>query len=101
MSHNNSLIECSQSCEIEYDPEFGMGDQMFTDLALSRDGMEEYHAKFSTDSLAQRLSVMVLQRSVWPFGALRKVMDLPPAVNYSSFCLATFSLILLDRCKLS
>ncbi|KAH9971854.1 hypothetical protein BGW80DRAFT_1318812, partial [Lactifluus volemus] len=28
----------------EYDPEFGMGDHMFRDLALLRDAMAEYHA---------------------------------------------------------
>ena len=29
----------------DYDPEFGMGEDMFKDLALSRVGMREYHFK--------------------------------------------------------
>ncbi|OAX36818.1 Cullin-domain-containing protein [Rhizopogon vinicolor AM-OR11-026] len=64
-----------------YDPEFGMGDHMFNDLALSRDSMREYHARIADDSSAQKLSVMVLQRSVWPFVALKKDVDLPPSMQ--------------------
>ena len=29
----------------DYDPEFGMGGDVFKDLALSRVGMREYHSK--------------------------------------------------------
>jgi cullin-4 len=65
----------------EYDPEFGMGDHMFNDLALSRDIMREYHARIADDSRAQKLSVMVLQRSVWPFVTRKKDVELPPAVS--------------------
>jgi cullin-4 len=72
----------SDGYEIEYDPEFGVGDHMFTDLALSREGMGEYHEKSTMNSLGQKLSVMVLQRSVWPFGVLRKSLDLPLAVSH-------------------
>lgn len=65
----------------DYDPEFGMGDHMFNDLALSRDIMREYHSRIADDSPAQHLSVMVLQRSVWPFVARKKDVDLPPSVS--------------------
>jgi cullin-4 len=64
----------------EYDPEFGMGDHMFNDLALSREMMAEYHSKHS-DDLARKLSVMVLQQSFWPFAPRKTTVDLPPAVS--------------------
>ncbi|KAH7884113.1 Cullin-4B [Phlebopus sp. FC_14] len=64
----------------KYDPEFGMGDHMFNDLALSRDILREFHNRISGSSSAQRLSVMVLQRSVWPFAARKKDVDLPPTM---------------------
>ncbi|KAG1746967.1 Cullin family-domain-containing protein [Suillus lakei] len=74
----------------KYDPEFGMGDHMFNDLALSRDIMREYYARIRDDSSAQKLSVMVLQRSVWPFLARTKDVDLPSWMqadlnNYTTF----------------
>ncbi|KAG1741864.1 Cullin family-domain-containing protein [Suillus paluster] len=74
----------------KYDPEFGMGDHMFNDLALSRDIMREYHARIGDESSAQNLSVMVLQRSVWPFLARKKDVDLPfwmqaDLNNYTTF----------------
>ncbi|GJE92100.1 cullin-domain-containing protein [Phanerochaete sordida] len=58
----------------EYDPEFGMGDHMFTDLALSRDLTAEYRARKGGDA---KLSLMVLQRSVWPFTARTQDVVLP------------------------
>ncbi|KAG6330007.1 hypothetical protein ID866_9082 [Astraeus odoratus] len=61
-----------------YDPEFGMGDHMFNDLALSRDILREYRNRFPEDSQRHRLSVMILQRSVWPFAARKKGVDLLP-----------------------
>ncbi|KAH7907189.1 Cullin-4B [Hygrophoropsis aurantiaca] len=61
----------------DYDPEFGMGDHMFTDLQLSRDSMKEFHRKYDTDRSAHKLTVMVLQRGVWPFSARKKDIDLP------------------------
>jgi cullin-4 len=64
-----------------YDPEFSMGDHMFNDLSLSREAMREYHSKLERESPAQRLSVMVLQRSVWPFAARKTDIDLPPSVS--------------------
>ncbi|EMD41477.1 hypothetical protein CERSUDRAFT_110046 [Gelatoporia subvermispora B] len=77
----------------QYDPEFGMGDHMFTDLALSRDLMREYidhRTRVGDPSSAQRLSVMVLQRSFWPFAARKHDVDLPVAmqeelIKYSAF----------------
>jgi hypothetical protein len=38
------LGDSHTSCDTDYDPEFGMGDHMFRDLALSCDAMAEYHA---------------------------------------------------------
>lgn len=74
----------------KYDPEFGMGDHMFNDLALSRDIMREYHARITDGSTAQKLSVMVLQRSVWPFRERKTDVDLPSSMqaelnNYTTF----------------
>lgn len=66
---------------IEYDPEFGMGDHMFTDLALSRDTMKAFLSGKEPDHPAQKLSVMVLQQSVWPFTSRKKEADLPPSVS--------------------
>ncbi|KAL4069083.1 Cullin family-domain-containing protein [Scleroderma citrinum] len=60
-----------------YDPEFGMGDHMFNDLALSRDILREYRNRLPDDN-SMHLSVMVLQRSVWPFAARKKDVDLLP-----------------------
>ncbi|GBE81488.1 hypothetical protein SCP_0312170 [Sparassis crispa] len=69
-----------------YDPEFGMGDRMFNDLALSRDSMREYieHRERlgdDDDASTHKLSVMVLQRSSWPFAARTHDIDLPPAMQ--------------------
>jgi cullin-4 len=58
-----------------------MGDHMFNDLALSRDIMREYHARITGGSTAQKLSVMVLQRSVWPFRERKTDVDLPSSVS--------------------
>ncbi|KAA1475398.1 Cullin-4B [Dentipellis sp. KUC8613] len=65
----------------QYDPDFSMGDQMFTDLALSREAMREYHGKLPKDSPAQNLNVMVLQRGVWPFSARKADITLPPSMQ--------------------
>ncbi|KAI9450503.1 Cullin-4B [Lactarius psammicola] len=54
----------------DYDPEFGMGDHMFRDLALSRDSMAEYHKRLGPERAAeQKLTTMVLQQSFWPFSS--------------------------------
>lgn len=58
-----------------------MGDHMFQDLALSRDLTREFHAKTIGGGSAEKLSVMVLQRSFWPFSAKQKEdLDLPANV---------------------
>ncbi|KAI5997761.1 hypothetical protein EDC04DRAFT_2909509 [Pisolithus marmoratus] len=59
-----------------YDPEFGMGDHMFNDLALSRDLLYEYRNRLPEGVSQRKLYVMVLQRSYWPLAA-RKDVDLP------------------------
>ncbi|KAH9836648.1 Cullin-domain-containing protein [Rhodofomes roseus] len=68
----------------EYDPEFSMGDHMFNDLALSRDLMREYNeqrTRLGYGEAMQKLSVMVLQRSFWPFAARKHDVDLPPTMQ--------------------
>jgi len=65
----------------EYDPEFGQGDHMFNDLALSREFLREFHNRISETSSARKLSVMVLQRSVWPFAVRKKDVDLLPSMQ--------------------
>ena len=67
---------------LDYDPEFGMGEEMFKDLALSREAMLEYHSKLPEDNAGQFLTAMVLQRSAWPFTALKHTVDLPPNVKF-------------------
>ena len=54
-----------------------MGEEMFKDLALSRDMMHDFHDKLPANDLARRLTVMVLQRSAWPFAARKTDIDLP------------------------
>lgn len=65
----------------EYDPEFGMGEDMFKDLALSREAMRDYHSKLAEKSQGHKLSVMVLQRSAWPFTVQKASVDLPQNVR--------------------
>ncbi|EGN94205.1 hypothetical protein SERLA73DRAFT_97075 [Serpula lacrymans var. lacrymans S7.3] len=75
---------------IEYDPEFDMGDQMFKDLALSRETMREFHSRIADDSSASKLTVMVLQRSAWPFVARQIDTDLPPSMQSDISSFSTF-----------
>ncbi|KAJ3517835.1 hypothetical protein NLJ89_g253 [Agrocybe chaxingu] len=65
----------------QYDPEFGMGEEMFKDLALSRESMRDYHSKLPEDSPGRKLNAMVLQRSAWPFSVQKHSVDLPPAMQ--------------------
>ncbi|KAJ6604271.1 Cullin family-domain-containing protein [Mycena vulgaris] len=51
----------------EYDPDFSAGEELFNDLALSREAMVEYHAKLPPDSDGRKLSVMVLKQGAWPY----------------------------------
>ncbi|KAI0249475.1 Cullin-4B [Lactifluus subvellereus] len=76
----------------EYDPEFGMGDHMFRDLALSRDAMGEYHQCLGPERAAeQKLTAMVLQQSFWPFSS-RKAQDvvIPGPMQRELDAFATF-----------
>ncbi|KAI0344167.1 Cullin-domain-containing protein [Trametopsis cervina] len=64
----------------QYDPEFSMGDQMFTDLSLSRDLMKEYlqpRVGALVDTTHHKVTVMVLQHSVWPFAGRKENVALP------------------------
>ncbi|KAJ3485804.1 hypothetical protein NLI96_g4680 [Meripilus lineatus] len=85
------LLEKSASDDIEksllkklkelYDSEFGMGDHMFNDLALSRDTMRDYNEhrqRLGDAPESQNLTAMVLQRSFWPFAARTHVAGLLP-----------------------
>lgn len=87
---------------VDYDPEFGMGEEMFKDLALSRESMREYHSKLDEDSPGQKLNAMVLQRSAWPFTVQKHSVDLPPNVRFishSSWTSLLFLPVTLPRCK--
>jgi cullin-4 len=72
------------------DPEFGMGDHMFTDLALSRDTMKEFLSEKDGGHPSHKLSVMVLQQSVWPFSARKHDVDLPPSMQNQLISYALF-----------
>ena len=69
---------------LDYDPQFGMGEEMFKDLALSRESMREYHSKLDENSPGQKLNGIVLQRSAWPFTVQKHTVDLPPNVRLIS-----------------
>jgi hypothetical protein len=60
---------------LEYDHEFGKGDDMFRDLTLSRDLTADFHREKGP----RNLSVMVLQHSAWPVYK-RVSFDLPTSV---------------------
>ncbi|RXW22215.1 hypothetical protein EST38_g3647 [Candolleomyces aberdarensis] len=61
----------------KYDPEFGIGEDMFKDLTLSKEMMKDYHARQRKESLANKLNAIVLQRSAWPFSVTKQLVDLP------------------------
>lgn len=65
----------------DYDPEFGMGEEMFKDLALSKDSIHDYHFKLPTNDPGHKLNAIVLKRSAWPFSVQKRTVDLPPAVS--------------------
>ncbi|KAG6828744.1 hypothetical protein H0H92_006882 [Tricholoma furcatifolium] len=65
----------------QYDPEFGMGEDMFKDLALSRESMRDYHSKLPSGNAGHKLTVMTLQRSAWPFTVSKSSVDLPPSMQ--------------------
>ncbi|KII86249.1 hypothetical protein PLICRDRAFT_55976 [Plicaturopsis crispa FD-325 SS-3] len=68
-----------QRLKEQYDPDFGMGDNMFKDLALSRGYMEKY--RDADPQTTGKLNVMVLQRSFWPLVAQKSDVDLPPSMQ--------------------
>ena len=78
-----------------------MGEDMFKDLSLSKEAMTEYHAKLPSTSFGQRLSVMVLQRSAWPFTVTKKSVDLPISVRFPSFAFLYYATHRFVRCKRS
>ncbi|KAJ7102296.1 Cullin family-domain-containing protein [Mycena belliarum] len=66
----------------EYDPAFSLGEEMFSDLALSREAMVEYHSKLPSDSEGRRLSVMVLKQGAWPYSKQDDTLpSLPPNMH--------------------
>ena len=83
----------------EYDPEFGMGDHMFNDLALSRELLREYRDKITMESSPHQLSVMVLQQSVWPFAVRKTSCDLPPYVSESLWSRLQITTVVLIICQ--
>ena len=76
-----SCGRCAHDKPPEYDPEFEDCNNMFTDLALSRDLTAEYRGKRNGDA---KLSVMILQRSVWPFTVRTMDAALPVWVSPSA-----------------
>ncbi|KAK7047188.1 hypothetical protein VNI00_006854 [Paramarasmius palmivorus] len=56
-----------------YDAEFDQAQNMFTDLELAKEMMEDYHSKLPPDDPSRRLWVTVLQTSAWPFSTNRKI----------------------------
>ncbi|KDQ30201.1 hypothetical protein PLEOSDRAFT_1035820 [Pleurotus ostreatus PC15] len=66
---------------IEYDAEFGMAEDMFKDLSLSRDMMRDFHDSLSAESAGRSLTAMVLQRSAWPFAVPKTTIDLLPQMQ--------------------
>ncbi|KAF4584577.1 hypothetical protein EYR40_004576 [Pleurotus pulmonarius] len=85
------LLEKSASDDIEkdmlkklkdqYDAEFGMAEDMFKDLSLSRDMMRDFHGSLSPESAGRTLTAMVLQRSAWPFAVPKTTIDLLPQMQ--------------------
>ncbi|KAJ7770835.1 Cullin family-domain-containing protein [Mycena maculata] len=74
----------------QYDPEFSMGEEMFSDLRLSREAMVEYHSKLAPDSEGQKLSVMVLKQGAWPYSQQSPGVELPPNMQQELNAYAAF-----------
>lgn len=75
----NFVVKLITSRLTGYDPEFGKGEEMFKDLALSNDLLADYHEKYPMDN---SFSVMVLQESQWPYTAKQgSHVDLSPEVR--------------------
>jgi len=69
-----------------YDPEFGKGNDMFKDIALSQDLLDEYRTKSSGND--EKMSAMVLKFSTWPFKKYEGTVNLPAEM---STALASFT----------
>ncbi len=79
-----------------------MGDHMFKDLELSRGLMKEYtehRERQGEESTQQKMSVMVLQRSFWPFTTRKEDADIPAWVSRFSHLGDNILFGLLNRCK--
>lgn len=63
----------------DYDPEFGKGNDMFKDMALSRDLMEEYLSNVAGAN--DKVSLTVLKFSSWPFAKYDGSVNLPTEVD--------------------
>ena len=83
---NDIEQEMLKKLKNDYDAEFSVGEDMFKDLALSRDMMLEWHATLPADDPAQKLNVRILQQSVWPFSPEQNSFSLP--VKVCGVCLA-------------
>lgn len=66
------------TCIAGYDPEFGRGNDMFKDIALSKDLMEEY--RLSKGDKDERMTAMVLKFSTWPYSKSDGTINLPVEV---------------------
>jgi len=60
----------------KYDHDFGSAEAMFTDLTKSADLMAAYRSSKDAKG-ADKLNVMVLTQSVWPFSREKQEVDLP------------------------
>ena len=54
-----------------------MGEETFEDLELSREMMRDHHSRLDSQSVGLMLTVMVLQRSAWPFTVQKSGVDIP------------------------
>ncbi len=78
-----------------------MGEHMFKDLTLSREIMKSFldgEEKRGDASRLQKMNVMVLQRSAWPFAARKNDIDLPRWVRAVHAVLSSGLDSLLLRC---
>ncbi|KAF9053924.1 Cullin-4B [Hymenopellis radicata] len=74
---NDIEMEMLKKLKTGYDAEFGVGEEMFKDLSLSREMVREWHDKFQPGSPERNLNVFVLQHSVWPFASEKATLRLP------------------------
>jgi len=77
-----TIHRISLTCFSGYDPDFDLGESMFRDLSLSDDLMREYDHRIKQNKKKGYLTVMVLQRSAWPFNVQKKKVLLPADVCF-------------------